>query len=145
MEKLQFNIDINATPEKVWKTLWTDDTYRKWTAAFMEGSLAETDWQKGSKALFLDGKGNGMVARIADNKPNEFMSIQHLGEIKNGVEDTTSEKVKSWAGAFENYTLKKKGDNTELVIDMDISPEFKDMFEKIWPVALNNIKNLSEN
>ena len=145
MEKINFKTVINASPEKVWKVLWTDDTYRKWTSAFSEGSYAETDWKKGSKVLFLDGKGRGMVSRIADNKPNEYMSIEHLGEVTGGVEDTTSEKVKEWAGAHENYTLKKVNGKTELTIDMDITEDFKEMFSKMWPVALDNVKRLSEN
>ena len=145
MEKMNFDIVINATPEKVWNVLWADDTYRKWTAAFQEGSYAETDWKQGSKILFLDGKGSGMVSRVAVNRPNEYMSIEHLGEVREGKEDTTSERVKAWAGSHENYTLKKVNGKTELAIDMDITPEFKDMFEKIWPVALENVKKLSEN
>src|SRR5690349_5697086 len=117
MEKLNFKTVINATPEKIWKVLWNDDTYRKWTSAFAEGSYAETDWKQGSKALFLGEDGSGMVSRIAENRPNEYMSIEHLGEIKNGVEDTTSEKIKNWAGAHENYTLRKVDGKTELIID----------------------------
>lgn len=152
MEKINFNILINAAPEKVWKVLWADDTYRKWTAAFSEGSHAQTDWKQGSKVLFLDGSGQGMVSRIAVNKPNEYMSFEHLGEVKDGIEDTTRERVKQWAGAHENYTLKKvnlpdgqAGEKTELLIDMDITAEFKDMFSEIWPRALANVKDLSEN
>lgn len=145
MEKLVFSTSINATPEKVWNILWTDATYRKWTAAFMEGSYAVTDWKEGSKVLFLDGKGMGMVSRIAVNRPNEYMSIEHLGEVKDGVEDTTSDRVKAWAGAHENYTLKKNNGQTELTIDMDITEEFKEMFAQIWPKALANVKALSEN
>jgi len=145
MDKLNFKAVINASPEKVWKVLWADDTYRKWTSAFAEGSYAETDWKKGSKVLFLDGEGRGMVSRIAENRPNEYMSIEHLGEVKDGVEDTTSEKVKDWAGAHENYTLKKVNGKTELIVDMDITEEFKEMFSKMWPVALDNVKKLSEN
>lgn len=145
MEKLNFNIQIDAAPEKVWNILWADDTYRKWTSAFSEGSYAETDWKQGSKILFLDGNGSGMVSRVAVNWPNEYMSIEHLGEVRDGVEDTTSERVKAWAGSHENYTLRKVNGKTELIIDMDITPEFKEMFEKIWPVALENVKRLSEN
>lgn len=144
MEKLVFSTSINASPEKVWNILWTDATYRKWTAAFMEGSYAVTDWKEGSKVLFLDGKGMGMVSRIAVNRPNEYMSIEHLGEVKDGVEDTTSDRVKAWAGAHENYTLKKINDQTELTIDMDITEEYKEMFAQIWPKALANVKQLSE-
>jgi Activator of Hsp90 ATPase homolog 1-like protein len=145
MEKLNFSIVINATPEKVWKVLWGEDTYPKWTAAFAEGSNVETDWKQGSKVLFGDGKGSGMVSRIAESRPNEYMSFEHLGEMKDGVEDTTSDRVKQWAGSHENYTLKKVNGKTELIIDMDINDQFKEMFAKIWPVALENVKKLSEN
>lgn len=144
MEKINFKTVINAAPEKIWKVLWDDTTYRKWTSAFSEGSYAETDWKKGSKVLFLDGQGQGMVSRIAENRPNEYMSIEHLGEVKDGVEDTSSDRVKAWAGAHENYTLKKVNGKTELSIDMDITEEFKEMFSQIWPKALDNVKKLSE-
>lgn len=61
MEKLHFSTNINAPREKVWDTLWNDNSYRKWTSAFMEGSYAETDnWKEGSKVLFLSPGGDGM-------------------------------------------------------------------------------------
>ena len=144
MEKLHFSILINATPEKIWKVLWTDDTYRKWTSAFAEGSYAQSDWKEGSKILFLGGEGSGMVSRIAQSKPNEFMSFEHLGVVKDGVEDTTSDDVKPWAGSHEDYTLKKVNGKTELSVDMDITEEFKEMFSNMWPKALQNVKKLSE-
>lgn len=145
MEKLNFSIDINAPKEKVWEILWGDDTYPKWTVVFSEGSQAVTDWQEGSKVLFTDGKGSGMVSKIESKRSNEFMSFKHLGEVKDGIEDTTSEKVKSWAGSFENYTLKESGGVTTLTVDLDISGDFKDYFMKTFPRALELVKKLSEN
>jgi uncharacterized protein YndB with AHSA1/START domain len=145
MEKLNFSIDINAPKEKVWKTLWEDASYRQWTGVFSEGSHAETDWKEGSKVLFLDEKGSGMVSMIEKIRPNEFISFQHLDEVKNRVEDTKSDKVKGWAGAHENYTLKEVKGKTELLVDMDMNEEFKDMFMKMFPKALQKVKELSEN
>lgn len=84
MEKIEFKTEINASAEKVWDVLFGKDTYPKWTVAFAENSSVETDWQKGSKAIFGDGTGNGMLAVIEDNIPNKFMSIKHLGEVKDG-------------------------------------------------------------
>ena len=46
-----------------------------------------------------------MVSEIAENKPNEFISIRHLGYIANGIEDTQSEAIRAWAPAYENYTF----------------------------------------
>ena len=144
MEKIHFETSINAPREKVWKILWDDATYRAWTSVFAEGSWADTDWKKGSKVLFLDGKGSGMVSTIAENIPNEFMSFEHLGEVTDGKEDTVSEKVKQWAGAHENYTLKTVDGGTELVVDMDVAEEFEEMFSEVFPKALNKLKTMAE-
>jgi hypothetical protein len=145
MEKLEYRITIDAPKEKVWKTLWEKESYRAWTSAFAEGSTVETDnWKKGSKVLFLDGNGSGMVSRVDENIPNRYMSFKHLGEVRDGVEDTTSEKVQEWAGAIESYTLNENDGKTELVVNMDINEEFMEMFKNIWPKALNNLKELAE-
>jgi hypothetical protein len=144
MEKQKFQISIEAPREKVWNVLWNDDSYRKWTAVFSEGSHVETDWKKGSKALFLDEQNRGMVATIAENIPNEYMSIKHLGTLINGVEDLDSEQTKQWAGALENYTLIGEDGKTELKVDMDITEEYKDYFLKTWPKALEKVKELAE-
>jgi hypothetical protein len=145
MEKMNFSTSINARKEKVWKTLWEDETYRKWTSVFSPTSYADTDWKEGSKILFLDGQGSGMVSRVEVNRPNEYMSIKHLGEVKDGVEDTDSDKVKVWAGAYENYTLKEVNGNTELSVDINMAEDFKDFLTKTFPKALEQVKLLSEN
>ena len=144
MEKKQFKIEIAAPKEKVWKVLWGDTTYPAWTSAFAEGSRAETNWEEGSKVLFLDGRGHGMVSTIAKKIPNEFMSFKHLGTVKDGVEDFESEQTKEWSGALENYLLKTVNGKTELVVDMDIAEEYKDYFMNTWPKALDKVKELAE-
>lgn len=146
---MEFNIEINATREKVWDVLFGKETYPKWTTVFSEGSKVETDWKKGSKALFIDESNRGMVSRIAENVPNEFMSIEHLGMYDNGVEDYDSEDVKMWAGAKENYTLTETDGKTALNIfmEMDESEANKpmiDMFAGMWPKALLKVKELAE-
>ncbi|HEY4512026.1 MAG TPA: SRPBCC domain-containing protein [Candidatus Paceibacterota bacterium] len=149
MEKINFSIKINAPREKVWKTMLEDATYREWTKAFNVGSYYKGDWSKGSKMLFLGpdpetGKEGGMVSRIAENRLHEFISIQHLGMIKDGVEDTTSDEVKKWTPAFENYTFKDADGGTELLVEMDTNAEYKEMFSAMWPKALEILKKLAE-
>ena len=150
MDKLHFSIVINAPKEKVWDTMLSDKTYRIWTEPFMPGSYYKGDWSKGSKILFLGpnpetGKEGGMVSRIAENKLYEFVSIEHLGIINDGVEDTTSDEVKKWTPAFENYTFKEKNGTTEVIVEMDIHADYKEMFEGMWPKALQKLKELAEN
>ncbi len=145
MERIHFTVNINAPKEKVWDILWTKGKYEAWTTVFAEGSTAITDWQQGSKVLFVDGSsGNGMVSRIEEKRENEYMSFTHLGEIKDGVEDTTSEKVKAWNGAKENYTLTENNHATTLDVEMDISPDYKDYFLTTWPKAMQSIKTMAE-
>jgi hypothetical protein len=149
MEKLHFSIIINAPKEKVWHTMLEDKTYREWTTAFNPGSYYKGDWSKGSKILFLGpdpetGIEGGMVSRIAENKPYEYISIEHLGIVKNGVEDTTSEEAKKWAPAFENYTFREKDSATEVLVDMDIDEKEAETFNKMWPDALQRLKAIAE-
>ena len=145
MEKLLFSVSIQAPKNKVWSVLWQDESYRNWTSAFFEGSYAVSDWKEGDKILFLGPDGSGMVSRIAEKRPNEYMSFEHLGMVNKGIEDTTSEKVRSWAGAKENYKLEEKEGVTNLFIEMDAAEDYKDYFIKTWPKALEQVKILSEN
>jgi hypothetical protein len=145
MEKLNFSRSIDAPREKVWQVLWDDSSYREWTSVFSNGSYAETeDWAEGSTVRFLDSSGQGMVSTVVANNPFKFMSFRHLGMVKDGVEDTDSDQVKAWAGAMENYTLDQSNGTTNLVIDIDITPEYKEYFDRTWPQALDKIKTLSE-
>ena len=149
MQKLQYKIDISAPREKVWNTVLEDKTYRIWTEPFMAGSYFKGDWNKGSKILFLAPGENGdmgMVSRIKENRKYENVSIEHLGVVNNGKEDTSSDEAKKWSGALENYTFKEKNGKTELLVDLygDIPDEFNEMFEGMWPKALQKLKELSE-
>jgi len=143
MEKLHFKIDIKASKEKAWNTMLEDKTYRIWTEAFAPGSYYKGDWNKGSKILFLapGEKGEmGMVSRIKDNRKYEFISIEHLGDVKDGKEYIET----SWAGALENYTFKENKGKTEVLIEVDSTEEFKEMFQGMWPKALQKLKELAE-
>ena len=90
------------------------------------------------------GEEGGMVAVIAENRPYEFISIKHIGMINNGVEDTTSEEATKWTPAYENYTFKEKDGRTEVLVKIDIEEEYHEIFEEMWPQALQRLKELSE-
>lgn len=144
LQKQQYTIFINASCEHVWHTTFELESYQQWTSAFAEGSTVDTDWQEGSEAIFGDGKGNGMVGRIAKSDPYTFLSIEHLGEMKNGEKVFYGNNIESWSGARENYTFNEKDGGTELIIDMDIAEQYKDMFNEMWPKALQKLKTLAE-
>jgi uncharacterized protein YndB with AHSA1/START domain len=144
MEKLEFKISINAPKETVWNLIIGKETYPQWTSVFCEGSKVETDWQVGSKALFLDGNNSGMVSTIEENIPYSVLSIKHIGEVRNGVEDTESEQVKSWAGAHENYTLEEINNITNWTVEMEVSPEWATYMNDLWPKAQQKVKEMAE-
>lgn len=145
MKKLEFKTDINAPKEKVWDILWTDRTYREWTSVFSPGSHAESDWNEGSKVHFLSADKNGMFSIIEQKKHAEYMSFKHMGVIKEGKEQPADAESQSWAGSTENYRLREIPDGTELIVDMDITPDFEDYFRNTFPKALDKIKELAEN
>ncbi|MRG46619.1 SRPBCC domain-containing protein [Chitinophaga sp. SYP-B3965] len=144
MIKKTFSVTIDAPREIVWEQLWGKESYPVWTAPFAPGSNVETDWKKGSKAKFIDDKNQGMVSVINDNIPNEYMSIKHLGYIKDGVEDLDSPEVKKWSGSEENYTLKTVNGQTALTVELDLPEDFGNHFDEPFPAALNELKKLSE-
>ncbi len=144
MKRKEYTVIIAAPQKRVWEVLWSDETYPTWTAPFSEGSYAETDWKEGSKVLFLGPNGNGMISRIKTRNEPTYMSIEHLGIIVDGKEDTSSEEVKDWAGAMENYTLEDKEGKTKLTVEVDIAEDHIDSFEKAFPQALQKVKELSE-
>lgn len=85
-----------------------------------------------------------MVSRIRENRPFEFLSIEHLGFVKDGLENTTSDEARAFAGATENYTLVQKSGTTEVIVEMDSPKEYEEMFQGTWPRALQQLKTLAE-
>jgi hypothetical protein len=148
MTTLHYSIHINAGRTTVWTTMLEDRTYREWTRPFRDGSYYEGSWKKGSEIRFLaptdDGGEAGMLSRIKENIPHQFISIEHIGMILNGEVDTTSDEVKKWTTSFENYTFANLGGRTELKIDMQVEEEYVSMMNESWPDALKALKNLCE-
>lgn len=149
MKDLHFSTLIAAPKQKVWHTMLDDETYRDWTSAFSPGSYYRGNWSEGSKILFLGpdpetGSEGGMVRRIAQNRPYEFVSVEHLGVVQDGVEDTTSEIARQWSPSFENYTFREQDGATEVQVDVSVGDEHAPMFEELWPRALSRLKELAE-
>lgn len=146
MEKLTFTTLINAPREEVWNTMLEKDTYQEWTAPFHEGSTFEGDWSEGTEMQFLgpaeDGSIAGMYAVVVANRPHEFVSVQHLGEIKNG--EKTPWPVVAGQEGYENYTFKDAEGGTEVLVELTVPAEWEDMFNDLWPKALAKLKEITE-
>ena len=144
MKTLTFEVTINAPRERVWQAMLGADTYRAWTSAFAEGSHYTGSWDQGAQIRFLGPSGDGMTAVIAENRPHEFVSIRHLGTIENGIEDTTSDKVRAWAPAHENYRFSDVPGGCLVTVTLDTIPEYEQYMLDTVPKALGLLKRLCE-
>ena len=153
MANLQFNILINATVTKIYDCMLginSKSTYEQWTALFNPTSTYEGSWEKGSKILFIgaDEKGEkgGMVSKIAENIPNQFVSIQHYGLVKAGEEITEGAEVEKWANGMENYAFEESNEAVTVTVDLlNIPEEFIDYMNDAYPKALEKLKEVCEN
>lgn len=141
MENIHYSINLQAPKARVHQLMLADKTYREWTAAFAEGSSYQGSWDKGAKILFGDGQGSGMSARIAEHRPAEFVSIEMLAEVRDGVTDVP----RQWYDAFENYTFTEANDITTLQVDISGVPaEWAYYLNATWPNALAKLKVICE-
>ncbi len=151
MTKLQFNIKINASVKKVFDRmlgLTNKTTYEQWTAMFNPTSTYEGNWNKGSRILFVgtdeNGEKGGMVSEIADNIPDKFVSIRHLGLLKGDQQITEGPEVEKWAGGLENYSFEESNGTTTVHVEMDSVEEFAEYMNQTYPKALSKLKEICE-
>lgn len=151
MKKLQFKISIHAHVHKVYDLMLgmsNKSTYEQWTAMFNPTSTYEGSWEKGDKILFVgtDEKGEkgGMVSEIAENIPNQFVSIRHKGILTGGKEITEGPEVEQWSGALENYLFDENKGVTVVTVELDTTEDFVDYMNEHYPKALNKLKEICE-
>lgn len=144
METLEFTIKIKGSAEKVWDVLWKEETYKKWTSVFCEGSYTISEWNQGDKIHFMSPNGEGMYSVIETKTPNEYMAFKHLGEMKNFEELPIDEETKKWTGAMETYRLIPEEEFTTLIAQVDVVEKYLDYFKETFPKGLEKVKELSE-
>lgn len=139
MKLLEYTIQINATPEKVWEVLFTQDNYKKWASAMNEGTYFEGTWEEGTIMKFLDPKNNGMYNLVEKNIPNKQLSMKHLGWILEG-----ELSPQGWEDSTLDYILEPNENGTLLIGKVNSLDEFVDFFNSKYPKNFENIKNLAE-
>jgi uncharacterized protein YndB with AHSA1/START domain len=148
LEVLHFEISINTKADKVFSTMLDEEKYKEWTAEFNPTSHFSGSWKKGSKILFLgtDSAGNmgGMVSKVRENIAGRFLSIEHLGIVKDGKEILSGPEVDGLSGILENYTFTELNGTTLVEVDIDSNMEFKSYLSETWPRALNKLKFICE-
>lgn len=144
MKTLRFDVTIHAPRQTVWESMLGPEGYREWTRAFAEGSTYEGSWDQGARIRFLSPSGDGMFARIVENRRHERIVIEHLGMLTDGKEDRDSPFAQAWAGAHEAYTFSEAQGVTKVEVQVDTSDEMEADFSRMWPQALARLKALCE-
>lgn len=138
---LTFTIDIAAPRAHVWTCMLDDAPYRDWTAAFGEGSYYEGEWRSGADMRFLGPGGGGLRSRIEQADAPEYLSIEHLGELRSGG---VAAEGPDWVGAYERYRFEELADDgTRLHIELLNLPDaYVPMMNAMWPKALDRLRQI---
>lgn len=145
MTKLEFTIDIAASPEKVWKTMLELETYKQWVGVSWPGSTYKGNWKQGETINFIGDEGGGTHAKLIEVRPYEFIDAEHIAVINNdGSLDKESDIAKGWIGTKESYTFEPTKNGTRLTVHISILEGWEKMFNDGWPPALKKLKELSE-
>ena len=139
MKFLEFEIQINATPEKVWETLFTQDSYKQWASAMNEGTYFEGNWEVGSIMKFLDPQNNGMYNLVTENIRFKVLGMKHLGWILKG-----ELSPQNWEDSTLNYILEPSENGTLLKGTVNSLDEFVEFFNSKYPQNFEHIKRLAE-
>jgi len=142
MKNIQFSIDINASKEKVWKTLWEDATFRDWANIIDEGMYLKGDLKEGNEIQFISSvNGYGVTSLVEKYSPNEFALFRHNADTQESGEQ---ERENEWTGGTESYALTEKDGTTTLTVKTDIPLEQEETFNTRIPKALERLKTLAE-
>jgi hypothetical protein len=142
MKAMQFRTEIHATKEKVWDTLWQDETFREWAALIDPGTYMLGDLKEGNEVQYISAEnGYGVTSLVEKLTPGEFLLLRHSADTQDMGE---REREKEWTGGAESYTLSEKDGNTTLTVAFDVPPDLGEYFKTHYPKALERVKLLAE-
>ena len=142
MKNMELSIEIHASKDKVWATLWDDATFRDWASLIDEGTYMKGIMKEGNEIQFLSSvNGYGVTSLLATLDPNEYVLFRHNADTK---ESGQQEREKEWTGGTESYSLSEKNGVTTLIVKIEVPQEQEETFRVRLPEALECIKTLAE-
>lgn len=142
MNELQFSIEIHATKQKVWDTLWQDATFREWAGLIDPGTYMVGDLKEGNEVQYISAEnGYGVTSLVERLTPGEHLLLRHSADTQ---DVGTRDREKEWTGGKESYSLAEKDGATTLTVAFDVPPELEEYFNINYPKALERVKVLAE-
>ncbi|MCE7935338.1 MAG: hypothetical protein DYG96_12225 [Chlorobi bacterium CHB2] len=142
MKELQFSVEIKATKERVWETLWQDESLREWASIIDPGTYMVGDLKEGNEVQFISSEsGYGVTSLVEKLTVNEFLLLRHRADTQ---EEGAQERDNEWTGGEETYALSESNGATTLTVAFDVPPELEGYFKTNYPKALNRVKELAE-
>ena len=142
MKELQFSVEIHATKEKVWNTLWQDETFRQWASIIDPGTYLVGDLKVGNTIQFISSaSGFGVTSLVEKLTRNEFLLLRHSADTQG---EGKRQREKEWTGGQERYALTEKNGTTTLTVAFDVPLELEREFNVTYPKALEQVKVLAE-
>lgn len=142
MNELEFTVEINASKEKVWNTLWQDETFRQWSGLIDPGTYMKGELQLGNEVEFISAEnGYGVTSLVAEVVPTEYLLLKHQADTQDSGEQ---EREKEWTGGEESYHLKEVSGVTSLTVTFSVPATQEEYFKENYPRALDCVKELAE-
>lgn len=142
MKELQFQVEIQATKQGVWDTLWQDETFRQWASIIDPGIYMTGVLKEGNEVQFISAEnGYGVTSLVEKLVEGEFLLLRHSADTKDSGQ---KERANEWTGGEESYRLAEQGDITTLTVAFDVPSEQEEYFTVNYPNALERVKVLAE-
>lgn len=141
MQKMRFQVKISASRDRVWKTMWCDDTFRQWAGIIDPGTHMVGELVEGDQVQFISGNGYGVTSLVEKLVPEEFLLLRHsVDTADNGLRVRGNE----WSGGEESYRLTQTDGSTTLAAVFDVPLQQQEYFAVNYPKAFDRIKYLAE-
>lgn len=141
MTKLHYKVTLNNNVEFVFEKLFNKQTFKEWTQVFNPTSDYSGFFDLGEEILFHDADGNGMLTLISKYEVNNIIEFTYIASLNNGNK-TLFETTEN----YERYTFSSNKDNYAILeIDLNIPDDYVEIFEAMWPIAINYIQELFNN
>lgn len=144
MQNIQHSIEINASKEKVWEVLWSDQTLRDWANIIDEGTYMTGELQEGKDVNFIGASGYGVTSRVEKLISYKHVAFKQVADITVGKDGSIGKRDKQWTGALETYDLDEHDGKVTLTSTQDVPDELVEMFNTRIPQSLERIKVLAE-